>query len=758
MKKKKFTTSFDDLIKNHYGGSDPNDARVAVRVEELFTNYYGKSAVRGDSNTPPSVVLTLSCDDGETLAQQPKEKRFEGYVAQHSIADSEFEEYVVEGGALSRQSSIEAKAENLPAEEVSAFQEYQVDVLQPLKEAIVPGSSTTMDASPSEAAFPPGRWDGSQRQSVAAQLSPSNQETSRAEATDNEFFADMKAILSGQKVYDPVIGKTTEKDKLGRSQSISSQNGGNDLPAPESKNSQAIFDRIAQSMQFANAYDLGTVELEKRFSDFDKIIEIQQKAEAEKKSKNRQTPVVDSSPGATVDSADFIQDLEAIQKQRSAMGAPLEIPAMSSSTAVGDQGKEYSRPFYDTGEHVLTGGDLYKDRLRVGKAPGVLFSYGQIIAMADLYESVDQMMGDEVSKLTRLKELIGRSTLYYMTGETLRFWLDTLYVSKFLDVSNEKWDDETHGRYLKLAEKNFEHFSPNFLFKGTVLGNVAYKYGNNKTEWERHHRWAIRAARDMFFAHPNVSLLLDWPLIINAFGDHFLTDAFAAGHMINKEMMIELFKKNFYNGKSLKPEATAFLKKLADKAFTGKVKEEFSKLETADFKWKFIFPVGHPDIYKADRFYEVLKGIAEQEPERIGNLVVKALHDWLNKHGIQVFNNAGDKPWKLYGDQYLNTENLDIIRKAVQQSVDNINDPSIFLDKTNYPILGDYFNYEEYFSKVWKHVPQLTESSQKTLERLMEEYTSPNSDPLVDAVAEIITEQLDLLVKKLIDAKALRPA
>jgi hypothetical protein len=176
--------------------------------------------------------------------------------------------------------------------------------------------------------------DRRQSQVTVAPPPSANQETSRAEATDDDFIADMQSILTGQKVFDPLSKKTVEKDQLVRPPSNSSPNDGNDLPVPEAKNSQAIFDRIAQSMQYANAYDLGTVELENRFSDFDKIFEIQQKAVEEKKSKNRQPPAGDSSPGAKVDSADFIQDLDAIRKQHSALSAPSERPTVSSSTDV----------------------------------------------------------------------------------------------------------------------------------------------------------------------------------------------------------------------------------------------------------------------------------------------------------------------------------------------------------------------------------------------------------------------------------------
>jgi hypothetical protein len=366
-----------------------------------------------------------------------------------------------------------------------------------------------------------------------------------------------------------------------------------------------------------------------------------------------------------------------------------------------------------------------------------MFSFGQLIEMADLYESVDQMMKADVSELKELKALIELSATYYklkMRGKK----------DPSMDVGNERWEKATKKRYLKLAEDNYEHFSPQPAFKS--LAHIITTKGDNKSTWERHHRSAIEAAQQIFLdpANANVSVFLEWPLIINAFGDHYLTDAFASGHLINKEATIAYFRSNFFTGRSLKSEANTFFDKVAEKAWAGRVKTEISKLETEDWR---VFPGVHPDIDRASRFASVLKAIAGQEPDQIGNLAVKALHDKLNKDGVAVTNNAGSGTWTLYGDGMLDNKSLGIIKQAVQQSVDNINDPSI---------RGSNLNFDSYFEKVWRFVPHATSSSLLTLERLTGEFTNPKSQILIDASAEIITEQIDLLVEKLLEAKALR--
>ena len=763
------TKSFDDLMKSYYGVSTAELSSTA-RVESMLTQYYGRPYKKKKKCVKPAVALSLSQDDGEVLAQPPAaETQFEEYVVQKSVENESFEEYVVTRCSHFEERAVAASLDLEPFEPVNVAQEYEVDVLEPLQPQSFTASRTL---PPVDTSYQPTEPARAYEQSTRP-YAPTPEETKHATPSEDDFISDMKSILSGQAVFDPKTGKTVEKDSFARGPSTEPQNGVNNQAFADANKSKAIFDQIAQSMQYANAYDLGTVELENRFADFDRVSDLQQKAKETKKTNTQApranapttaaAPAAPSAPApATVDSEDFIRDMDAIQNARNETTVPAPVPAPTTeslsavlsipsreeeadpacvpfalSLSVTDNPRDYSRPLYDTGEHVMSGWDLYTDQLRVGKTPGLMFSYGQLIAMADLYESVDQMMKADVTELKELKALIELSAMYYrqkMKGKK----------DPSLDVSNERWETATKKRYLKLAEENYEHFSPAPVFKS--LARISTTKGDNKSAWEQHHRSAIEAAQQILLDpdNANVSVFLEWPLIINAFGDHYLTDAFASGHLINKEATIAYFRSNFFSGRSLKKEAKTFFDKVAAKAFTGRVKTEFSKLETEDWKK---FPGVHPDINSASRFAEVLKAVAEQEPDQIGNLAVKALHDRLNKDGIAVTNNAGSGTWNLYGDGMMDAKSLEIIKQAVQQSVDNINDKSI---------LASNLNFDHYFEKVWRYIPKCTSASFVTLERLTKEYIDPKSQVLIDASAEIITEQVDLLVAKLLEAKALR--
>jgi hypothetical protein len=716
---RKRLAEFDSLIGSYYGrnGAEKDPRK---RVQDLLSTYYGTSAVPRSTRPPAqSVSLSLGCDDGEVLSQ-PVQSRARSAVGQAGSLD--FEEYVIDicsPAAPAPQRTSTLKQSDQPAPQSAPTQPSQVAPPPP-------------PLSPAPA--PPPTTVG-----TSASLS----------AAEADIVNDIQSIIRGQKVY--------EKDRglVDRSTSSSTDAGRNAPYAGTSGqpgNGHAIFDRIAQSMTYANAYDLGTVELENRFAEFDRQEDQRRRAAQKKNGRSaapsppapRQSPSTSGSGSA--DTADFMADLDTIKSKSAPQTA--------------------SRPFYDTGEHVLAGNGLYADMLRVGKGQAVRLSYGQIIGMGDLYDTVDDLLNADPTELNRLKTLIVRNTAYYEGKRS----------NPKLDVSNEEWEDATQGRYLKLAEGNYEHFSPPSVAMGSGLKTT---HGDNRSQWERYHRRAIEDAQQEYLAQSgNVSIFFERALIINAFGDHFLTDAFAAGHLINKEVMIGRFKSAFYSGSGLSDAGEKFFDRVADMAWKGDLAAKFSKLETVDYPtvhvpWYVgLVPIGlpvagrdvpvpfHPNIDSASRFASVLKEAAKQQPQRVGNLIVKALHDYLNEHGIEVTNRAGDGTWMLPGDGTLMigtgkltpanlAKNLGVMRKAVQQSIDDINSPSI---------RASNLNFQTFFDGVWRYVPQLTSASAKLMTSLIRDYTDPGSSTLVRAAADIVTAQLNSFIKLLIEEHKLTPA
>ncbi len=746
--------SFEDLIANYYGR-----ARPQVTHEDVVLNYYGKPWRAG----PAAHVLSLSRDDGEILPQERSDPAADRYLVDDGGGHGDFEEYVVDGGPAQITSRA---ATHLPPPTPAAAPSPATTYESPAEpgHGDVPADPDVVTFAPTGEPVPstPPPSAAAPVTHGGAPVPLSEQRT--ADLDEDQLAADMQAILSGQKVYDPATRTTVDRDRLGGA-SPAGLAGSPSEPDPGQpppvSNEQAIFDRIADSMSYANAYDLGTMELENRFSDFDRIAELQQKAKDRKAAERR----ADKPVAPTVGGADFLEDLDAIREGAQAAGADvarrategLPTAALAASIAgSSDSGghaasclpsalrlavsePDLAQPMFESGEHALAGADVYASPLLVGPPPCVEFSYGQLIAMGDLYRGVLQMQMADVDELRRIKALIERSVEYYKTNKT----------NPALRVTDEMWDTATGGRYLELAQNNYEHFSPNILFTGPVAA-TANKRGSNRSAWEASHLEAIRKAKhfgppadDVKRVPGNYAL----PLTINAFGDHFLTDAFSAGHLISKELMIAYFKNNFFKtnfwGTSLNDDGEAFFDRVAKKAFVGEVKEKFSALEPvySPIIWR-------PNIDSIGMFTRVLTAAAEQEPEKIGNLAVKALHDHLDEFGIEVINGAGDGPWRLTGDDFMDDRTLAIMRRAIQQSVDNILDPAIH--KTD--------DFKPFLERVWRHVPQLPPASHKKLQELVLEYTNPKSVTLSDAAASILTKGVDSLIKVLLEAKKLKVA
>jgi len=119
------------------------------------------------------------------------------------------------------------------------------------------------------------------------------------EASDEEFAKDIGAILKGQKIYD-AGKKTTVTPPNTKPQPATPEKSQpaaeDDLLNPD-KNKHKIFEQIAKSMQYANSYDLGAIELEQRF---DKMEEEIEQEELDKVLRNKAIAQEKDTPGKEI--------------------------------------------------------------------------------------------------------------------------------------------------------------------------------------------------------------------------------------------------------------------------------------------------------------------------------------------------------------------------------------------------------------------------------------------------------------------------
>ncbi len=526
--------------------------------------------------------------------------------------------------------------------------------------------------------------------------------------TDADLANDIRAILSGGAAQ----GATA----------VPMSDPGRPVDSP---NTQEIFDKIRASMAYANSYDLGTHDL-RRFEQFERNAAAASRV-----------PAPPSAPPMTETMSQPVIAPEAIS------GVAL-VPGCAGAALTMALAPERSVAMYDTGEHVLSAGDLYPDQLTVGSGAGVAFSYGQLVAMGDFYDTVDDLKNAAPAELSQLKALITRNTAFY------RKPLGSRPKDDPDDISHKQWNDATHKRYLALADDNYAHFSP-----PDVLGLTDHiTRPTNRSEWEKYHNRAIEEMKALVAAHPNASVAPFGPLATNAFGDHFLTDAFASGHMVNKEVVINRFRRQFYQGTStLTSAAKKFLEKLAAAAWARPtIRETFSRLElpTRDASKLFI----QWNIDTENAFRKLLIQIAEREPTKVQNLVAKTLHDHLNEVGVEVVNDNGDGPWKLRGDYYLGEPTLSIMRKAVQQSVDNILSPEILVSEADRGPLSVAYHGAQ-IAKVRKYLPKPTAAGRAQVLKAIDLFTDLNSQTLLTAAADLLERQRKLIADELIERKFL---
>lgn len=514
----------------------------------------------------------------------------------------------------------------------------------------------------------------------------------------------------------------------------------NGRPMPEAPNQQAIFDRIAQSMEHANSFDLGTVNLNlaRRFDEFERddgvrrqavpTLSAPQTATAGPLSAAAGPPPATDTPTELPAASRLLPDLPAERLDGVSLAGGCALGHLSATA-----GPERSRPMYDTGEHVLAGNNLYPDQLRAGSGSGVAFSYGQIIAMGDFYETVDDMLNAAPAELSQLKSLIEKSAAHYRGGTA--------------DVTSKQWNDATGGRYLTLADDNFTHFAP----PSTLGMTESTSHPDHRSTWERYHERAIQAMRGLVADHPSSSVAPFGPLTINAFGDHFLTDAFASGHLVNKDVVMARVGAAFFSGSQLTRAGQGFLARLAHECWgRRKVRDTFSSLELVE-----TIALIHWNIDTENAFRKLLVGIAEKKPTMVQNLAVKAVHDHLNSAGVEVTNDAGDG-WTLKGDIHLDdSETLPIMQRAVQQSIDNILDPSILASQAAEGPLTPS-GHPQLLAKVWKHVPQPTASGRRQVLDAITTYTDLSSSALLADAADLVTDASPLIAAELITKNILR--
>ena len=318
---------------------------------------------------------------------------------------------------------------------------------------------------------------------------------------------------------------------------------------------------------------------------------------------------------------------------------------------------------FDEPEHKAIG-DRAIPGVRFRLSPLVEMTYGDLVAAGDYFRDIDEM-ASLAGTAGSGKGTIGE--VYYTLFVKIRGEDEKKYMGEFYDKSAKEAVD---ARFYRLASGNISHFpnprsgdvelDPRTKAKrhpgpGEPLGEAA-------TYRDTHVR-AIRRAIELAAANKPVG----GALAINAFGDHFLTDAFSAGHLRTPRITVQRWwhhkVPDFYQ---------RFQRWLGDTMADW--------VEHNGPQWKQVVPMDTKRKAALEKVRAALKTLPEMS---MGDVVATAVHDYDSDRGVIV--QIGGKRMRVVGDGKLlpgkdappdeiktAKKTMDLAVKAVQASAADV--------------------------------------------------------------------------------------
>ena len=383
---------------------------------------------------------------------------------------------------------------------------------------------------------------------------------------------------------------------------------------------------------------------------------------------------------------------------------------------------------YDAFEHAKAGDRAAGKRtITVG---GSTLTSGEINALADLYGSPDDLLKADPSELKALVALVRRQ----VAGGT---------------VAESEWDRASGGRYTQLNLKNSPHFAPR---NSTIINPPSGSPTpgpDHLTTFTRFYTETVKAIQDSQLESDPVKkqALADRSTATAGFAEHYLMDAFSAGHLFNKDDFIEKLRTN------LDTLAPANLTALFNSVAMGVIADKKSKdllddYETVDTHYGF-----HPNFSRPAAFQGLLEQLYKDPDGRqaVYSGLVKVVHDQLSNNlaaggavGVDVENKF--EKWVLSGDRTLDksADSQRILNKALEQFRAVLDELRSAPRSLRSPT--------EDIAKVTDYFPKPTAASQVAIARMVTKATdaaaSGTGAALVDILKVELPSILDALEKR----------
>jgi hypothetical protein len=244
------------------------------------------------------------------------------------------------------------------------------------------------------------------------------EEVESYDVSDEEFAKDIGAILKGQKVYDEKKKKAVGRAEVEEPTSLLPQKTESspkasvpkdDMLDPD-KNEHKIFEKIAQSMQYANSYDLGAMALEEKFEKMEEEIE---KEEVNKVLQNKST-----------DSDEDFQDVNVIEEEEPLTRKEAEEEQMG---IVGEKFNHQAPLDNNNGGRLIKADQLQKGDLVLASSSGGVFnvmdSFPSSDSVAGIYIGSDKLLtkgdGDALEEKAVEQSLTGKGVMAVLRHQNM---------------------------------------------------------------------------------------------------------------------------------------------------------------------------------------------------------------------------------------------------------------------------------------------------------------------------------------------------
>lgn len=332
----------------------------------------------------------------------------------------------------------------------------------------------------------------------------------------------------------------------------------------------------------------------------------------------------------------------------------------------------------DSHEHDEVGGGT------VVVVNGVALTTGQINAMGDFVGSVDELYELDAATLLALRDALER------------------HAADPDAVGSGEIGAIVGDRYAELALDNGAHFA-----------------GENLDTWGEHHATALGLAQQA--AASGDAALADRARATEAFGAHFLTDTFSAGHGFEKQPVMDQVTTSLGE-----KERQAVVRAVSDGVLArcGDTIDGY-EVDTG---------LGHMAI-GTHTFRKILTTADQKRPELLPNTVVRAAHDTLGELGVEVANDH-HAPWVMKGDHEMDEVSLQMASQACAASSGAV---EAALAGRPVPATAEVLSW----------VPQPTTDGQAVIDHVLAEVTDPQGG-MIPGLIGAMSEEIEVLMEEVV--------